>query len=36
MRSIAKKALRKNMPHSEIADLTGLSLEEIKRLAADI
>jgi predicted transposase/invertase (TIGR01784 family) len=33
-REIARTALRKNMPHTVIADLTGLSLEELKQLAA--
>jgi predicted transposase/invertase (TIGR01784 family) len=33
---VARNALRKNMEHSMVADLTGLSLEEVKRLAADL
>jgi predicted transposase/invertase (TIGR01784 family) len=33
---VARNALRKNMDHSMIADLTGLSLEEVKRLASDL
>jgi predicted transposase/invertase (TIGR01784 family) len=33
---VARNALRKNMDHSMIADLTGLSLEEVKRLAFDL
>jgi hypothetical protein len=33
---VAKNALRKKMPLEDIADLTGLSLEEVKRLAADL
>jgi predicted transposase/invertase (TIGR01784 family) len=34
--TVAKNALRKKMPLEDIADLTGLSLEEVKRLAADL
>jgi len=34
--SVAKNLLRKNMPHEDIADATGLSLEEVKKLAADL
>ncbi|MDR1488995.1 MAG: Rpn family recombination-promoting nuclease/putative transposase [Desulfovibrio sp.] len=33
---VARNALRNNIEHSMIADLTGLSLEEVKRLAADL
>ncbi|MDR1242881.1 MAG: hypothetical protein LBM00_08915, partial [Deltaproteobacteria bacterium] len=32
---VARNALRKKMDHNMIADLTGLSLEEVKRLASD-
>jgi predicted transposase/invertase (TIGR01784 family) len=32
----ARNALRKKMPHDDVADLTGLSLEEIQRLASDL
>jgi len=34
--SVAKNLLRKNMSHEDIADATGLSLEEVKKLAADL
>ena len=34
--SVAKNLLRKKMDHDAIAELTGLSLEEVKRLAADL
>ena len=33
---VARNALRKNMAHADIADLTGLSIEEVKKLAADL
>jgi len=33
---VARSALRKNMSHADIADLTGLSLEEVKKLAAGL
>ncbi len=33
---IARNALRKNMEHGTVADLTGLPLAEIERLAADL
>jgi predicted transposase/invertase (TIGR01784 family) len=33
---LARNALRKNMDHSMIADLTGLSLKEVKWLASDL
>ena len=33
---IARNALLKKMSHADIADLTGLSLEEVKKLAADM
>ena len=36
MYSVAQKALRKKMDHDAIVELTGLSLEEVKRLAADL
>ena len=36
MYSVAQKALRKKMAHEAIAELTGLSLEEVKKLAADL
>jgi predicted transposase YdaD len=32
----ARNALRKRMSHDDVADLTGLSLEEVERLAADV
>ena len=32
---VARNALRRNMSPADIADLTGLSIEEVKRLAAD-
>jgi predicted transposase/invertase (TIGR01784 family) len=32
----ARNALRKQMSHDDVADLTGLSLEEIQRLASDL
>ena len=34
--SVAQNALRKKMPHDAIVELTGLSLEEIQRLAAGL
>ena len=34
-RELALNALRKNMPHEDIADLTGLSLDEIRQIAAE-
>jgi predicted transposase YdaD len=34
--SVAQNALRKKVPHEAIVELTGLSLEEIQRLAADL
>ena len=34
--SVAKNALRKKMDHEAIVELTGLSLEEVKKLAADL
>jgi predicted transposase/invertase (TIGR01784 family) len=34
--SVVKNLLRKNMSHEDIADATGLSLEEVKKLAADL
>jgi predicted transposase/invertase (TIGR01784 family) len=33
---VARKLLRKKMPHDDISDATGLSLDEINRLAADL
>ena len=34
--AVARNALRKGMPYADIADLTGLSLEAIKLLAAEL
>jgi predicted transposase/invertase (TIGR01784 family) len=34
--AVAANALRKRMSHEDIAELTGLSLEEINHIAADI
>ena len=31
---VARNALQKKMSHADIADLTGLSLDEVKKLAA--
>ena len=36
MVTVARNALRRKMSHAEIADLTGLSLDEIKQLVADM
>ena len=33
---VARNLLRKNMPYDDIVDATGLPLEEVKRLAADL
>jgi predicted transposase/invertase (TIGR01784 family) len=33
---VARNLLRKNMSHDDISDATGLSLDEINRLAADL
>ncbi|MDR2368778.1 MAG: hypothetical protein LBF58_11875 [Deltaproteobacteria bacterium] len=33
---IAKNCLRKKMSHADVAEGTGLSLDEVKRLAADL
>ena len=33
---VARNLLRKKMSHDDIVDATGLSLEEVKRLAADL
>ena len=33
---VARNALLKKMPHADIADLTGLSIDEVEKLAADI
>jgi predicted transposase/invertase (TIGR01784 family) len=32
---VAKNLLRKKMPHKDVADATGLSLEEVEKLAAE-
>ena len=33
---VARNALRKNIEHAEISELTGLSIEDVKRLAIDL
>jgi predicted transposase/invertase (TIGR01784 family) len=36
LHSVVRKALRKNMDHDAIVELTGLPLEEVRRLAVDL
>ena len=36
LQEVARNALQKKMPHTDIADLTGLSLDAIKKLATEL
>ena len=36
LRAVGRNMLRKNMSHADISELTGLSLEDVQRIAADL